>query len=128
MADKYLAIFPSYVMFVPNLTYNEATRRLKPSNQLDFVLSDDKPVASLLAFSGIDEFAAFVGDFPEAKSYGLLPVENAASLARVLLNLKALKGGEFDVRFDVLKSFAGHHISFDSVVSGGTDAAPDPPE
>jgi hypothetical protein len=87
-------------MFVPHSTYNPGTHALNFSGVLDFVVSHEKPQRSLLAFSDLDNCAAFVNDFEEAKAYGIMSVENSEALKRILLNVMARNRGECHVRFD----------------------------
>jgi hypothetical protein len=125
MGEKFLATFPCYVMYIPDLAHNPSSHALHSSPTINFVVKFEDSSQSLMAFSNLDLCASFVADFPDSRAYGILPVADGETLAKILLNLKARKGVGPDVRFDPSKSFDGHWVAFESAASGGTDDPPD---
>ena len=124
MDDKYLATYPCYVMYIPELTYVPSTHALHASPALRFFVTLDDQGHSLFAFSSIDDCAKFIADFPDCPLCAILPVADAEMLAKIVLSIKAREGIGPCVRFDASKAFPGHWISYESVASGGTDEIP----
>jgi hypothetical protein len=112
-------------MFVPDLKYAGKNPAVLSLPAVNFVTTKGDSRNSLLVFSDLDNFVAFANDFPEAKSNGLLAVNNFEILRSVLVNITARMGVEYDARFDPLKSFAGHLASYETIFSRKFEELPE---